>query len=91
MSLQSSMMGLLVHRRYRTQSLHLWIRTCRLLMTSVLWSTPVMCTAPLILPHSRRLSETDLIVIVLNASARLLGLEKSITLWLMSTMEADEP
>ena len=81
MSLQSSMMGLLVHRRYTTHPLHLWIRTCRLLMTSVLWSTSVICTAPLILPQSKRLSETDLIVIVLNVPARFVGVDKSITLW----------
>ena len=78
--LQSSIIGLLLHRRYTTQSLHSCMRTCPLYITSVLLSAPMMCTAPLTLPHSKRLSVIDFIVIVANNWARVVVIERSITL-----------
>ena len=80
MALQSSMIGLLLHRKYITQSWHSCIRTCRLVMITVLFFTPVMCAAPETVPQIRRLSVTDLIVRVARDPVGSAGMERSMTL-----------
>lgn len=58
-------------------------------MIKVLFSTPVMCAAPLVLPQIRRLSVTDLT----DSAAK--GFEnesvRSTTLWWISVIAMDEP
>ena len=59
-------------------------------MTSVLLSTPVIWIAPLTLPHNRRLSERDLMVIVAKAWDSVVVTERSIMLYWQFNIDADE-
>lgn len=81
-------MGLLVQRKNTKQFFDSCIRTWRLQIVRVLFSTPVMCAAPLTRPQSRRLSVTELIVRF--AKGLSMDLEMSIALWWMLFSEADE-
>ena len=55
----------------------------------MLFLTPVMCAAPLVLPHSRRLSVTDLTASVAKDLDD--GSVRSTTLWWISVIAMDEP
>lgn len=86
---QSSIIGLLLHRRYTTQFLHSWIRTWRLEMISVEPLTPVMWAAPLIWPQMNRLPVTSLIAIAEKGHARVTDAERSTMLCLMLVIATD--
>ena len=58
-------------------------------MIRVLFSTPVMCAAPLVLPQSRMLLVTDLTASVAKGLDN--GSVRSTTLWWISVIAMDEP
>ena len=58
-------------------------------MIKVLFSTPVICAAPFVLPQSRRLSVTDLTASVAKGFDG--GSVRSTTLWWISVIAMEEP